>query len=146
MKPPKIETLTAQLKKEVDGLAKKTPKTDAGKADLRYAVEDWRLAVQKCVEALKEVETGLNEHFIAHLPKSQASGVAGQTARVQLRTKIIPQVQDWNALYKHIKKSGEFELLQRRLTDSAIKERWEARQDVPGVGHFTAIVVSCTKL
>jgi len=148
--PPKpkinhIDKLTTQLAAEV-GLLVVLPALPAARVDLRYAVERQRLAVQKCAEALKEIETELNNWFIENLPKEQSSGLAGQQARIQLKTKIMPQVEDWNKLYKHIQKTGEFELLQRRLGDGAIKERWEAKKDVPGVGHFNAITVSCTKL
>jgi hypothetical protein len=55
-------------------------------------------------------------------------------------------VEDWPKLYAHIKKTGEFELMQRRLGETAVKERWDADKQVPGVGRFTAKKVSCTRV
>lgn len=124
----------------------KIPKTVAGMADLRYTVREQRKAIEKCAELLKKVQTELDEYFIANLPKSDASGVAGQVARIQLGRKIIPQVADWDAFYKHVQDTGEFELLQRRLNEGAMRERLEAKVLVPGTTTFTAVTVSCTKL
>jgi len=36
--------------------------------------------------------------------------------------------------------------MQKRLIDGAIKERWEAGKEVPGVGHFNAVSVSINKV
>jgi hypothetical protein len=61
-------------------------------------------------------------------------------------TKTIPRVADWDKLYAFVKKTGSFDLLQRRLTDSAIQERWEAGKSVPGVETFNAVSVSINKV
>lgn len=124
----------------------KLPRTDAERADLLYNTRQQRLALQKEVDALQEQETELSNYFIENLPKSRASGVAGQTARVQLNTKTIPTVEDWSKFYKHVQKTGAFELLQRRLTEKAVTERWDAGERIPGVGRFNVVKVSCTLL
>jgi hypothetical protein len=122
------------------------PKQLAQCADLLYTTRQDRLALEKEVEALKARETTLREHLIENLPKSQASGVSGRVANAKIETKEIPQVKDWDLFYKHVKRTGDFELMQRRLSDAAVKERWEAGKKVPGVEVFTATVVSCTKV
>lgn len=98
------------------------------------------------MDLLQSEESAIKEHIINTLPKSEASGVAGKLARVTIVTKQIPQVKDWDAFYKYVKKTSSFDLLQRRLTDSAIKERWEAGKEVPGVEHFNAVSVSINKV
>lgn len=139
-----IDDYTKDLAKAITRL--KVPPQDAGKCDLRYLVREQRLALQKQVDALQKLETELNEHFIANLPKSEASGVAGKLARIQLGRKLIPKVADWDKFYGHILKTKSFELLQRRLSEGAVTERWEAKKDVPGVESFTIVTVSCTRL
>ena len=124
----------------------KFPKTLGACADALYEVRQARLDLQKKVDALSEQETALREHIIQTLPKSQASGVAGKLARVTVVTKDVPQVKDWDKLYAHVKKTGQFELLQRRLSDSAFKERQEAGKTVPGVELFRAVTVSINKV
>ena len=98
----------------------KIPKTLGACADALYKVRQERLNLQKMVDALSEQETALKDHIINTLPKSEASGVAGKTARVSVVTKEVPQVEDWDALYKHVVKTKHFELLQRRVSDAVI--------------------------
>jgi hypothetical protein len=124
----------------------KPPKSLGACADRLYELRQQRLAVQKEVDKLAAEETFLREHIINTLPKSEASGIAGKLARVTVVTKQVPQVKDWDAFYKFVKKTGSFDLLQRRLTDQAIKERWEAGKEVPGVEHFNAVSISLNKV
>ena len=124
----------------------KIPKTLGACADRLYEVRQKRLDQQKVVDALASEEAALKEHIINSLPKSEASGVAGKLCRVSVVTKPIPQIKDWDALYKYVKKTGAFELLQRRLADAAIKDRWEAGKTVPGVEAFNVVSVSINKL
>lgn len=124
----------------------KFPKAMGACADKLYELRNKRLSIQKLVEEIQSEETALKNHIIDNLPKSEASGVTGKLARVTVVTKEVPQAQDWDVLYKYIKKTGSFELLQRRLTAAAIKERWEEGKEVPGVGHFTVVDVSINKV
>lgn len=124
----------------------KLPKTMGACADRLFEVKNLRLAQQKLADALKEEETFLSEHIIATLPKSEASGVAGKVARVTVVEKIVPQVENWDLVYQHIKKTGSFELLQRRLSNEAVQERWEANKKIPGVKSFHNKVVSINKV
>lgn len=124
----------------------KLPKTLALCADELYKTREARLALQKQVDELTSRESAIKEHLINNLPKSDASGVAGKLARVTIVTKVIAQVKDWDKLYAYIKKNNAFEFLQRRLTDTAIKERWDNGKEVPGVEPFNAVTVSINKV
>lgn len=124
----------------------KFPKALGACADKLFELRNKRLEMQKAVDAVAAEESALKNHIIENLPKSEASGVAGKLARVTVVTKQIPQVKDWDAFYKYVKKTGSFDLMQKRLTDAAIKERWEAGKEVPGVEHFNAVSVSINKV
>jgi hypothetical protein len=124
----------------------KFPKALGACADQLFELRNKRLAEQKKVDEIAAEETALKNHIIENLPKSEASGVAGKLARVTVVTKQVPQVKDWDAFYKYVKKTGSFDLMQKRLTDAAIKERWEAGKEVPGVEHFNAVSVSINKV
>lgn len=124
----------------------KFPKALGACADRLFTLREQRLEAQKAVDLLAAEESAIKQHIINTLPKSEASGVAGKLARVTVVTKQIPQVKDWDKLYAHVKKTGQFELLQRRLTDAAIKERWENGKKVPGVEAFNAVTVSVNKV
>lgn len=124
----------------------KFPKALGACADKLYQLRALRLAEQKKVDAIEAEESALREHIISTLPKSEASGVAGKVARVAVLTKTVAQVQDWDALYKYVARTKQFDLLQRRVSDAAVKARWEDGKAVPGVDKFNAVTVSVTKL
>lgn len=91
---------------------------------------------------IKQVE----EHFIQTLAVGESSGVQGKRSRTQISEAIIPVVKNWPLFYKHIKKTGEFELMNRAVNRAAVSERWDLKKRVPGVEPFHAKRVSCTKL
>jgi hypothetical protein len=121
------------------------PDSDAKKADLLYKTREKRLKIQKQVDELQGLESALKEYFINSLPKD-TSGVAGRVARVQTTPKAIPRVEDWGKFYAYVRSKKRFDLLQRRLSEAAVKEIWENGKTVPGVAKFTTVSVSCTKL
>lgn len=90
------------------------------------------------------------EYLIGSLAVGESSGVQGMKARVQITERMIPVVDTqndgWKKFYAHIKKTGEFDLLNKALNAKAVQERWDNKKNVPGVGKFNAKKVSCTKL
>jgi hypothetical protein len=124
----------------------KTPKTIGACADLLYTTREQRLALQKEVDALQAQETQLKDHIINTLPKSEATGAAGKLARVTVVNDTVPQVEDWEALYKYIKRTGSFELLNKALSRSAAGERLEAGKAIPGVKSMPIVKVSINKV
>lgn len=124
----------------------KIPKSIGACADKLYETRQRRLEIQKEVDTLSAQETQLKNYIIDTLPKSEASGVAGKLCRVSVVTKKVPQVKDWDVFYKHIKKTGEFELLSRSIGKAAIEERWENGKKIPGVESFDVTTVSINKV
>lgn len=122
------------------------PKTIGACADRLYKLREERYALNKKIDEIKEEEARITEHVINTLPKSEATGVAGKTARVAVKTKVVPQVHDWTAFYAFVKKTGAFDLMQKRLSDKAIAERWENKKAVPGVEPHNLVTLSLTKV
>lgn len=121
----------------------KLPKSPAACADLLYTLRQDRLALQKQVDAIQERETALNEYFRNSLPKD-TTGISGKLATVQTGVKSVPRIEDFDAFTKFVAKTKSFDLLQRRLSDAAVKERWDNNKTIPGVTKFNVITVSCT--
>ena len=124
----------------------KLPKSLAQCADLLFTTRESRLSLAKQVEALAAQETVIKNHLIDNLPKSEATGVAGKLCRVTIVTKPRPQVEDWDALRAFVKKTGNWQLIQKRLSDVAVKEFWEAGKAVPGVDSYVDTTVSINKV
>ena len=123
----------------------KLPTKLAAVADLLYTTRQKRLEVQKKVDYLAAVESACKERLINELPKGAATGIAGKVAAVSIRMDVKPHVEDWDAFYTYIVKTKQFELLQRRTNDAAIKDRWEESVSIPGISKFNAVKVSCVK-
>lgn len=131
---------------EVFKVAFKGAKTQGQRVDFLYEAEKHRLEVQRDVEEMKKFIAILEKWFIQELPDTDTTGVAGEVARVQVKQKERPSVKDWDAFYTHIKKKGEFELLNRAVNVKSVKERWEAGKEVPGVEKYHYKDVSITKV
>lgn len=123
----------------------KIPESIGACADLLFDIKTKRLALQAEAEEWQRQETALTEHIIRTLPKSD-SGAMGKHHKVQVITKVKPRVTDWAALFNYVKRTGAFELLQRRLSEGPVQERWEGGKQVPGVETFNVVTLSLTKV
>lgn len=124
----------------------KLPTTPAECADILYLARQERLDTQKVVDVLDKLETAIEQFFINALPKKGASGIAGKVARAQIKPDPIEIVEDWDKVYAHIKRTGSWDLLQRRINAKAFSERREQGSPVPGSKLLPHQKVSCTKL
>ncbi len=127
----------------------KPPKTLGACIDLLYAWEHERAEVVRRGEALKARETLLETHILNTFSKADLEGAAGKVAKINVLRPVVPQVEGdgkgWPKLYTYIVRTKSFDLLQKRLSISAVRERWEAGKIVPGVSKFTAVSLSVTK-
>lgn len=113
----------------------------------RYAeVRAQRLEKEKEVQALQEQETLLQKHLIAELRAQGMGAIGGHRSLVKLHEHVEPDATDWDALRTYIQETGAFDLLHQRVTNTAVKERWDAGVEVPGVGRKTVYKISVSKL
>ena len=124
----------------------KFPKNMGACADLLYMIKAEKAQLSAQIAVIEVREKALRDYVINTLPKSEATGISGKVANVKISTKEVPQVDDWDVLYKHVLKTKSFTLLQRRLSDATVKEIWADGKEVPGIKHFNAVVLSLTKI
>lgn len=124
----------------------KIPKTVGACADLLLELRGKKAVQQKIVDDIDEQIKALQAHLIETLPKSDQTGAVGKVAKALVKVTQEPAVQDWDAFYGHVAKTKSWDLLQRRVSAPAVKERWESGKQVPGVGTFPVVKVSVTKL
>lgn len=115
-------------------------------ADLYHDVRDLRLAMAKEVEAVEEFEREVKQRIIDNLSKSEDTGASGLRYRAQVVTTVKPTVSDWPTLQAHILATKNFDLVQKRISDKAVADRWEAGEVIPGVERFNSVGVSVTKI
>ena len=104
-----------------------------------------RLALQKQVEALEVEEKDLKAKVLEALRKSPSKAVSNGDRLFQLVPGDEPKAEDWPKIYEYILKTKSFDLLQRRLNNAAVKERWEDNVKIPGVVSIPTESLSDTK-
>lgn len=122
------------------------PKTVGACADLLMELRTEKAKAQKEVDDIAAKISILQEHLIAVLPKSEQTGAVGKIAKALVKVTQEPVVKNWDAFYAYVARTKSWDLLQRRLSGAAVKERWEAKKQVPGVETEAIIKVSVTKI
>lgn len=115
-------------------------------ADALYAAREERYALQHRITKMEKEESELKDKLRAALLKLKGQTVGGRVARVTLKVKQVPRAVNWDATWKHIQKTGEFDLLHKRLNEEAVRARWDAKQSVPGVQAESVSTLSVEKL
>ena len=89
------------------------------------------LAVQDKALVLKATTLeGDIMHAMTEAGTFRASSEAGHS--VNMVKKMHPAISDWAEFYKYVSESGSFDLLQKRLSSTAFKDRWNSGAAIPG--------------
>jgi len=57
---------------------------------------------------------------------------ATDKASVTMKATKHPAIDDWATFYEYVASTKQFELLHKRLSSTAFRERWEAGEAIPG--------------
>jgi hypothetical protein len=115
---------------------------------LLFDTRQRRLEADKAALALKAEEERIKNHIIDNLSKED-TGAAGKHHRVQVirKRKYRVNPEQWDKFFGWVSKNKRFDLLQKRLSDTAVKETVEEhRKKIPGVEPFDYVDVSLTKV
>lgn len=140
----------------------KIPKTLGACADLVKELSEKRLEAQKLTDEWETQEKQVKEHIIQNLSKTKEGGAVGQKYKALITTGYRYNIVDDTKFYDYIKKTGAFDLLQRRTNDKAIDDRVYAQKPkkqkdpktnemvevfppLPGMERFTFPKLSITK-
>ena len=123
----------------------KWPKTLGAMVDRLYDLDEERGKLARRVEELKTEYAALEGHIFETLPKSALEGALGKRAMASIKRTPVPTADDWDAIRRYVVKNNAWDLIQKRLSTEAVRERWNADVAVPGVGKFTRITLSLTK-
>lgn len=100
-------------------------------ADLYAEVRTLRLEMQKATDAVKARETEIWKAIMATLQESPDTGASGQTYRVQLVEKTVYPVKNWDAFWPWVAEHKQYQLMQKRANDAALRELFEAYNQLP---------------
>ncbi len=124
----------------------KLPKSLGGIVDLLYKTRMERKKIEGEAGKKKDIEVFISNYLLKEYGKENLKGAKGRKASASIKKRDIATVENFDFLIKHIKKTNDYDLLQRRVNEKAVKERWAAGKRVPGVGKFTSIKVVPHKL
>jgi len=127
-------------------MADKFPKTPGACVDLFYDLRSRRIALEKQAGEMKEEQNRLEEHIFQVFKKTDLEGCKGKTAVAAITRTTIPAVKDWDAFYAFMLKTKQLDLLERRPSRTACRERFDAGDVIPGVEPFEKIGLSVTKV
>lgn len=123
-----------------------TKKTDAAPAphkvlgasiDALFKLREKKRAAEAVVKKIEEQLQVESDAMIAKLREAKLESASGKLATASIGTMIVPNVADWTAVHAYVKKTGAFELLHKRISVEAWRERVDAGQPVPGITPFS---------
>ena len=105
-------------------------------ADQLEAVRAERIDADKKAASLKSRETELKYTLINEMEANDLSSVGGKSCVINRQVKERVIATDWDAFYSYVKENDAFDMLHRRITESAVLLRREDGVEVPGVGYM----------
>ena len=137
----------------------KVPKNLGEGADAYKTARDLQAAKKKEMDVEEEKAKWLKAWLLENLPKAGQNVAGGKVAKVEIKNKETPRVEDWSPVYKrivadyllHVKKKtgqedGAFALLQRRIGEAAVNAIWDAGGTLAGVSKFKYLDLSVTQV
>lgn len=113
--------------------------------ELEQARLEYEREVKEKVAEMKAREAEVEAKILDYCETNKVEKISGSTATATFNKNPLPVAKDWDAIYKHIQKTGEFDLLEKRLGKLAYKERLNAGEKVPGVETFWKKSISFSK-
>lgn len=114
--------------------------------DALKAHEADRLAQDKLAEAAKQTEVMVRAALLTAMQVQDVKAIGGKAYTCELKQEDQPTVKDWPMFYAYIMKMKAFDLLERRPSKAAVKERWADGKTIPGVEKFPVDKLSFSKL
>jgi hypothetical protein len=124
----------------------KVPKEVGAAVDMLMTLRAERRRLQAEVDLKKEDEDYVEEQIFTLFDKAKLEGARGRLAQASIKRSDVPTLEDWDRFAAHVVKEKALDLLQRRLSVEACRDRWSRKEAVPGVGVFTKISLSLTAL
>lgn len=73
----------------------------------------------------------------------KAASDAGHSCKME--KKVYPAIKDWSLFYDYVQKTNSFDLLHKRLSNTAFRDRWAAGEEIPGTSSSEIWEVAITK-
>jgi hypothetical protein len=93
--------------------------------------------LEKKKKELKKQAAAIEKEALEALDAQETTQGAGKAKKGFITELVMPNVTDWDALYKFIHENHYYHLLHRRTSNPSFVELFDAGEAVPGVEKFT---------
>ena len=122
------------------------PKSLGTKIDMVSKIRDERLKLEASAKDFKKQEAALSGLIVGMLQKAGVTKSTATLATFSFKSVRIGKVTDWAKLYGYIKKSNNFDLLERRVAQGSYREHLENGDKMPGLEMDSVIKTSLTRI
>jgi len=123
----------------VDAMWRQKMKVDDVQRDIKKLEEK----KAKLKAKYKELEDAILKDFTK---TDLLTGAAGKQGKISISKQRVPKVVSWDKFYKYVGRNKAYDMLPRKVSSTAWKERLEAGKKVPGIESVTLMKVSLTKV
>jgi hypothetical protein len=95
---------------------------------------------------LESISSGLEAEILQELQSKGLNSLGGTDYIFIVDKTMEPEIADWGALSEYIRKYDALDLLQKRLTVSAVRLRWADSIDIPGVDKYQKLKLKAKEL
>lgn len=96
--------------------------------EIKARKESLAAEIKTCNEDLAKIESDIMEQ----MSNAGITQAASDKASCTMRATPNPTITNWPAFYDYVAETGQFELLHKRLSSTAFRERWDAGETIPG--------------
>lgn len=105
--------------------------------DALVKLRERKRALESQVAEIEVEFAAIEEALMGRLAEEGLDKGTGKLGTVSISETLVGNVVDWDQVHAFIKKTGNFQLFQRRLSDPAFRELLEMGKKVPGIEQFT---------
>lgn len=108
-------------------------------------VRDEKRRIKEREQELTDEWRTLEMELLVRLDEQGMKKASTDDGTASVTEVVLPQVVDWDAVYEHIKETGDFYLLQKRPAAAAFRELHDSGEVIPGMEPYTKRSISLRK-
>ena len=103
-------------------------------------------AINKTLSNEKAKLDDMEYDLIKHMQSEGLETSGGKLAKASIQDRTSYNIIDWPKFIAYIKRTNSFDMLQKRLSSTAVKERLDDKKKVPGIKPYTRHTITLRKV
>ncbi|NQW82290.1 MAG: hypothetical protein HQ445_14060 [Polaromonas sp.] len=105
--------------------------------DKMWQLREDKRAAEVVTKGIELQIKALESTMFELLDAQDTTKAQGKSASVSISETVVGDVEDWETFWPYIAKNKFFHLVQKRVSDPALRELWGMKKVIPGVQPFT---------